>query len=168
MLQHEHVVKTPVMPQPEHPALHREQFTGTWHLIDFRAHSSDGDVVYPYGTSPVGMMMYDTDGHMAMVFMRTGESTFKEIPMITDWETAAKAIEAAFEGLHAYCGTYTIDAQEGSITHHVTAGNVAQRKGRDQVRKAAFCCGQLCLSSPPVDIFGKQWRTHAIWQRVTE
>ncbi len=49
---------------------------GTWKLISAKADNSKGDVIYPYGENPFGVLMYDTSGYMSVLIIRIGRSKF--------------------------------------------------------------------------------------------
>jgi hypothetical protein len=44
-----------------------EQLIGAWELRSLYAESLDGERSHPYGESPVGLLIYEADGAMAVV-----------------------------------------------------------------------------------------------------
>lgn len=80
------------------------QIVGTWKLVGITVHHPDGtETPDRLGPNPIGYIMYDRSGHMAVQFMSTTRTA--------DTPVAG--------GYTAYFGTYTIDEQEKSVTHHV-------------------------------------------------
>ena len=75
-------------------------------------------------------------------------------------------VRAAFDGFIAYFGTYTIDAVQGTITHHVRAASYPNWVGKDQVRYYKFDGTRLVLSTPPIQIGGRSLTTVLVWERV--
>jgi hypothetical protein len=80
------------------------QIVGTWKLAGIVVHHPDGtETPDRLGPNPIGYIMYDRSGHMSVQFMSTTR-------------TADTPVSS---GYTAYFGTYTIDEQEKSVTHHV-------------------------------------------------
>jgi hypothetical protein len=106
---------------------------GTWRVLTFETHNTDGTVIREFGDKPIGYFIYDATGHVAIQLM---ENPAKKDPPV--------AI--------AYFGTYKVDAARGIVIHHVegavegdhSAGsapdpragnlNVRQYVGRDELR----------------------------------
>jgi hypothetical protein len=79
------------------------QIVGTWKLVTIVVHHPDGtDTPDQLGPNPIGYIMYDRTGHMAVQFMRPNRPK-----------------DAPTPGYTAYFGTYTVDEQEKSVTHHI-------------------------------------------------
>jgi len=88
-------------------------FVGTWFLQSIEAKSASGKWV-PFeqlGSDPVGILTYDKAGNMAVQIVRQDRS-------IPDPENAVPAI---VNGYDAYFGTYEIDDEAKTITHHRVA-----------------------------------------------
>ena len=108
-------------PAPAPPAV-QEQLIGTWKLVA-------RDVVRPDGTSnpdpaygpkyPLGYIMYDQTGHMAVQFMGLDRPD----------DQSSKAYDA-------YFGTYTINEKTRpmTVTHHMEGSLNPRNVGRDAVR----------------------------------
>jgi hypothetical protein len=50
--------------------MQNEQPIGAWKLGSCEARSSSGEVSYPYGRNPFGMLVYDSDGNVFVLLMR--------------------------------------------------------------------------------------------------
>jgi hypothetical protein len=121
-------------------------------------------MMYPFSEVPVGMLMYDAYGSMLVILMRRGRPLFASGDV---FRGTAEEIQAAFEGFEAYCGTYTLDASHGVITHHPTAARFPNWVGKDQMRHVTLIQDQLHLSSSPLMAGGTEWTFSLIWQRAT-
>lgn len=100
----------------------KEQVIGTWRLVA-------RDVVHPDGTStmdpdygpkyPIGYIMYDNTGHMAVQFMGLDRPN-----------------DQSSRGYDAYFGTYTIDetSQPPTVTHHREGSLNPRQVGGNVVR----------------------------------
>ena len=72
------------------------QFVGTWKLISCEAKRADGQIVYPFGANPIGMLMYDATGHMTAQLMRTDRPKFTSDDRL---RATLEEKRVAFEGL---------------------------------------------------------------------
>lgn len=95
----------PVLAQESTP-----DFVGTWELSSIEAKTEAGDWVpaqLPLDGRPVGIIMYDDKGNMAVQITTVPRST----------ETPADNPEIV-NGYVAYYARYEVDAQAGTVTHH--------------------------------------------------
>jgi len=118
--------------QPAAPAPSvKDQVIGAWRLVA-------RDVVRPDGSSsldpaygpkyPIGYIMYDKTGHMAVQFMALDRPN-----------------DQSSRGYNAYFGTYTIDetSRPMKITHHMEGSLDPRDIGRDNVRDLLLNGDQL-------------------------
>ena len=134
---------------------------GTWKLLSAIARNPNEDTVYPFGKNPFGRLMYDTNGNVSVFIMRKGRSKFfSGDPM----GGTAEEIKEAFEGFLAYCGTYKIDQDKGTITHHIEGDKFPNWEGTDQLRFFRLSGNQLTLNTPPILAWGKEWVLCLIWE----
>jgi hypothetical protein len=82
------------------PAQSPPSIAGTWRVVAFEIHDTDGTVIKEFGEKPLGYFIYDATGHVAIQMM---ENPAKNDP------------PKAF----AYFGTYRVDAAKGIVIHHV-------------------------------------------------
>lgn len=101
-------------------------FVGTWKLISQHTHFADGSTLPSRGSNPAGILMYDAGGNMSVQLMRTDATA-------GDYTDLSQRI-TAMDGFLAYFGTYTIDADAKTVTHHVIGASYAAYRGSDQVR----------------------------------
>ena len=85
-------------------------FVGTWELASIEARSESGNcgpAALPMSGTPVGVIMYDAWGNMAVQITGSprGQETPPEQPEIVN-------------GYVAYYARYEVDAQAGTVTHH--------------------------------------------------
>jgi hypothetical protein len=149
--------------EKENPAVQNEQLVGAWKLVSFEARSSNGEVSYPYGRNAFGMLMYDAGGNVFVLLMRRDRPKFASDDL---WRGTPEEIKAAFEGFVAYCGTYEVDEEKGTVTHHVEGSHFPNWAGTDQVRLFKCSGDQLTLSTPPTPLGGRQSTVHFIWART--
>jgi hypothetical protein len=106
--------------------------------------------------------MYGADGTMTAVLMRAGRPKFASGDVLAG---TPEEIRAAFEGFDAYCGTFTIDENVSTVTHHVEASRFPNWEGSDQVRYFELLDNKLRISTPPILALSKMWIIHAVWER---
>ncbi len=136
---------------------------GRWKLISINAENPDGDVRYPYGEDPFGMLMYDADGYMSLLIMRRNRSKFASGDMLGG---TPEEIKEAFEKFEAYCGTYEVDEEKSIITHHIEGARFPNWEGTDQQRFFELSDDRLVINSVPIPARGTEWVVSLIWDRV--
>ena len=141
----------------------KAQFIGTWKLVSSEFRLSDGRVIYPLGSSAVGMLMYDASGHMSAQLMRPDRPAFASGDQAGGTPTE---IRSAFEGFTAYFGTYEVNEGKASVIHHVEGSLFPNWVGGDQVRFYEFSPNRLTLSTPPIPMGSQHVTGLLIWERI--
>ena len=126
------LASTSAAPHPDDLA---KKFVGAWRLVSIEGNPPGRPFVYDH---PTGLIMYDSSGHMCVnIALRADRKPFAPYAQgIVTATTEEKA--AAFETYAAYFGTFTIDAQAGTVTHHIENNLVPGRQGTDNVRWFEF------------------------------
>jgi hypothetical protein len=123
------------------------QFVGTWRLISFTITHDDKPVKNVIvGDHPIGYIMYDASGHMAVQIMRPDRTGNMDCSKVPD---AGPNNPSYCDGYVAYFGTYTIDETNRTVTHHVEGTVFARDVGKHQVRHYEFSGNVLQLSVLP-------------------
>jgi len=105
---------------------------GSWRQVSDEEMLPDGSVVQ---LDEIGLLTYDTSGHMSGQTMRRSEPTQK-IPSDSTYLS---------NGYDAYFGTFTVDEEEHTITHHVEGGVARPLVGKDLVRSYSFDGDRLIM-----------------------
>ncbi|MHB1342927.1 MAG: lipocalin-like domain-containing protein [Thermoleophilia bacterium] len=135
---------------------------GTWSLVSFTALSSSGEERHPHGRSPVGLLIYTSDGHMSAVISRSNRPKFASSDLVGG---TPEEIKQAFEGLEAYAGTYEVDGERATVTHHLAVCRFPNWEGGSQVRHFILTGDRLLLTTPPMTARGAEWVYTITWQR---
>jgi hypothetical protein len=109
------------------------------------------------------MLTYDAQGHVSVVMMRCGRSKFASGD---DTDATHEEIKEAFEGFEAYYGTYEVDIEQGTVTHHIEGCRFPNWEGTDQMRFFELSGDQLHLRTTPYMGYGKEWVWCLVWERV--
>lgn len=132
-------------------AAHR--FVGTWRMTEFKAVTGTGQTVYPMGQDAGGLIIWTDEGYMNGTIWRAGRQNFAS----PDQQLGTpEEFSAAGKSWVNYLGTYTVDAEAGTITHHVEQSFFPNWSGGHQVRFYRFTdkYDRLTLSTPPIPFGG--------------
>jgi hypothetical protein len=141
----------------------KERFIGTWKLVSSEFRRSDGEVTYPMGRNASGMLMYDASGHMSAQIIRPDRPAFASGDQ---FKGTPEEIKSAFKGCVSYFGTYEVDEEKGTVTHHVEGSLFPNWVGTDQRRFFQFSGDRLTLSTPPIPVGGQQVTALLVWERL--
>ncbi len=121
---------TPRAQQTADAARIKQKLIGSYKLISYTSFDQNGVATrLPY---TVGQISYDAAGRMSAQLMREGRSRLTT-PQASEAERAA-----AYSGYIAYFGHYSIEADKGTVTHHVEGAMSPNMVGSDQVRYFEF------------------------------
>jgi hypothetical protein len=133
----------------------RKPFVGTWRLVSIEGGAQNAA---NRGAKPTGIIMYDAHGLMNVQIMPD-----RPRPKYTGTPTPEQALDA-MRGYTAYWGTYTIDEQNQTVTHHrqgmLDAGIV------DYVRKFELKDGGSRVVLTPVSGGTTNPPNRLTWERV--
>ena len=138
------------------------ELIGTWRFNSMEARSPSGDVFYPYGENIFGRLIYTTEGLMTVLLMNPDRPRFASDDPLAG---TPEEIEAAYRGFDAYCGSFTVDENRATVTHHLQASKFPNWIGTDQVR--SFECRENRLKlKADIETRGEIWKFEADLERV--
>lgn len=117
-------------------------FLGSWKLISAEYRGAT-QIAYPFGTDPVGLLIYDPAGWMSVQIMRRDYGQEVITPNHSD-----KKNRASFNGYLGYFGTYEFDEKNAQAFHRVTGSTLSHWVGSVQQRSYEFVDEKLIFSSP--------------------
>jgi hypothetical protein len=126
------------------------------------ARGPSGEVTYPYGEKLFGRLIYTTEGFMSVFLMNPDRPRFaSEDPLAGTREE----IEAAYRGFDAYCGSFTVNMDRATVTHHIQASKYPNWIGTDQVRSFEIQNNRLKLKAD-IETGGETWKFEANLERI--
>jgi hypothetical protein len=121
----------------------RENLIGAWHLVGIEAPGPDGKPM-PI-PQPQGMLAYTSDGHMSVQLMYP-----KSAPGLSN-DYVKNGYEASF-------GSYDVNEQAHTVTHHVEGSITEELVGKDLPRVYQFSDGHLIIKSArPAEHWSVTW-----------
>jgi hypothetical protein len=105
-----------------------KRLIGTWRLVDIRNDKGEQN----RGPKPTGLLYYDAVGNMAVQIIPDWER-----PKFSFGKATPQQAKDALDGYSAYFGTYSVDEQTSTVTHHRT-GNINPGDMGDFVRQFEF------------------------------
>jgi hypothetical protein len=143
------------------------RFAGAWRLVSVEGHPPGLPGFYD---RPTGMIVYLASGQMIVQIAAKADrqpfAPFNQGRLSATPEAKA----AAFDSYLAYYGTYTVDGQAGTVTHHIEDYSVPGRRGTANVRWFEFRGDRLVLI--PVEdgkggmIARKDATYKLLWERI--
>jgi hypothetical protein len=142
-----------------------KKFVGAWRLVSIEGTDATFHFVYDH---PTGMIVYDRSGWMSVqIDMKGARKPF--VNGAAGGTTEEKV--AAFDNYIAYYGTYTLDLNAQTVTHHLADATPPNWRGVNNVRWFEFQDGDHLLLIPREDGKGgvierKNGTFKLLWERI--
>ena len=138
----------------------QKKFVGSWKLISIEGPNRPSDA------KSVGMLTYDSAGHMSVHIVRGDRPAFPNgRARATDKEKAV-----AFDSYTAYYGTYTFEPENGIVIHHLEGSLSPGQIGQDNIRYFELEGSRLTLSVANDGRGGRLARrdttSHLTWEKI--
>ena len=125
----------------------RNDFIGSWQLIDYVTLLEDGTRIEPLGIAPYGIGTYTEAGWMSAHLMRSDRRLLGSARPALDRLPSDLLAETA-AGYIGYAGKFSIDSELRRVVHHVEAAFIPDWVGTDMTREYQFSDGILTLRPP--------------------
>ena len=125
-----------------------QDLVGTWALVSAAIHSgSSGDVnLEPFGPDPSGTLIFGSDGHYALIFLR------RDLPKLTSNSRLSQTVEESRDitkGSIAHFGTYRVEDEAGkALMLHIEGSTFPNWAGTEQRRSFSLSGDELSYISP--------------------
>ena len=139
---------------------------GTWQLTSIYSTTSSGDKSYFFGSGAMGRLTYTPNGFMNVFIMKKDRPVFEGGKID---EGTPEEIRAAFQSFDAYCGRYSIDQTNKTVTHHVEMARSPAWTGIDLVRYFELDGTKLSIYTPEFysDAQGENVVVYLNWEKCT-
>jgi hypothetical protein len=141
----------------------KEQFVGTWKLIAMEGRKSNGEIIYPYGEHPNGIVTYTAGGWMSAQIFRIGR------PGIASGDNGLTTVEEAraiVAGSVGYFGTYEVDEAAKTVMHTVVGSLIPNWENGVQRRLYELSGNRITLTTPSLPTGGQDSIHVLIWERI--
>lgn len=135
---------------------------GTWKLVAFEDRPDQGPPRFPFGTSPAGLLIYDSTGHMSIQIMKVPHP---KVASGDDEKVTPEEKLALYDAYVAYFGTYRVEPARGVVIHHVEGDLADVYIGHDEERPYELNGDRLTLK-PKWESDGKRWLGIRVFERV--
>jgi hypothetical protein len=141
----------------------QQPLLGTWKLVSYVGEEipsgAKSDVM---GPRPSGYINYGPDGRMIVIIV--GSDRKKPVGAIATQEEAQVLIRSML----AYAGTYTVDSEARTVTHHVDISWDQSRTGESHLRTYELDGHHLTLTTQPSNdpATGRKTVRTLVWERM--
>jgi hypothetical protein len=149
--------------QADQPSSIQQAILGTWKLVSYvREELPSGAKSDVMGSHPSGYINYGRDGRMIVIIV--GSDRSKPVGAVATPEEAGALIKSML----AYAGTYTINSEAKTVTHHIDISWDQSRTGTDHVRSYELEGDRFTLTTDPSTdpATGKKTVRTLIWERL--
>ncbi|MBB5345497.1 lipocalin-like domain-containing protein [Tunturibacter empetritectus] len=145
-----------------------DKLVGTWRLVSVETIRANGEVIYPfYGRHPEGVLIYDRSGWMSVQIVSDPKPTSSSSSSREGLLAATPSEKASLvDGYYAYCGTWTIDKSNSTVTHHIKQSLYPAERGTEGVRNFSLDGSRLILVAKGIHEMGEVHERSLVWERV--
>jgi hypothetical protein len=141
-----------------------DPIVGTWRLVSFSSADSTGQHRPVWGDHPTGLIIYTSDGHVSAQLYDPRRPRVGEIANAPP----SAAEQGRYGGLYTYFGTYTLDADAHTVSHHVEGAMAPDWVGSTLVRGYRFLGPDRVELRVITDAAGRRRDNGSllVWERV--
>lgn len=133
-----------------------DAFIGSWQLVQMTVFHADGSATHPLGDGAIGQILYSADGFMSCHLM---EANRPSLPGYGLDQLSDAELGRSIRAYSGYFGSFSVNAAEGTVTHHIAGAWYPNMIGTDQVRRYKFVGDRLILEAAlNEDLVRLEWR----------
>ena len=145
-------------------AVTAKNFISAWELENYTEYSGAAEPLQPFGSNPVGFLIYTEDGIVSAQLMTPHRKRLAD----GAWQSNdQEALAELAKGYIAYCGRYFIDEQMGQMVHLPVLALVPNLIDQRQYRTFNFDDDKLNLRTVRTESDGKTVETRLTWRRYS-
>jgi hypothetical protein len=146
------------------------QLVGGWRLVSRVTRTADGQIVVDPSLSatPKGVLIYDATGHVAAQLSRPGRTLQTILDDCADVAKVKGTQDTAqtILGYDAYFGTYKVDEEKMTVTHHLESALFPEDVGKDILRHFSIAGNTLVIIFPTTQRDGSPVTRTLTWTRM--
>ena len=141
----------------------RSVLVGVWALNSYTDIPDGARAIQPFGSRPVGILIYTSDGFVSAQLMEPGRVSSDSVK----WDNwSPEEYEAFGHGYIGYCGRYEVNEEHSTVTHLPSVAFLPNLVGHRHLRHVAIAGDRLTLRAP----YPRADRTNATscleWSRI--
>lgn len=122
-----------------------EQIVGAWRYVSVDTVRPDGSRTPMYGPDPQGLVIFDGNGHYALINARSDQPRFASNSRL---QGTPEEYQAIVHGSIAHFGTYKVNDGDKTITFHIETSTFPNWNGVDQKRPFSLVGDELKWTTP--------------------
>jgi hypothetical protein len=108
-----------------------EQLIGTWAIVSATQTTKDGVKSDRWGKNPAGRLIFEANGKYSFIIIR---SDIPKFAINNQNQGTADETKAAYQGVSAHYGSYSVDEATKAITTKIEAASFPNLNGESQKR----------------------------------
>ncbi len=145
------IIAAIVLPAPISAQTLKDRLIGTWNFTATTGQRKDGTKFDLFGPNPNGVIIFNPDGHFALINTTPGRPKFAKGNRM---EATDDEYRTTVQGSIAYFGTYTVDDADSSFTFHIVGSTFPNYEGTDQKRPFKIVGDELRSINPAPTVGG--------------
>lgn len=129
----------------------KEELIGTWEFVSTTGERMDGTKFELFGPNPNGVIIFNPDGHFALINTRPGRPKYVGGNRM---EGTLEEFKSTVQGSIAYFGTYSVDEANSTFTLHIGGSTFPDYEGTDQKRPFKIIGDELKSINPNPTVGG--------------
>ena len=109
----------------------KTQLIGTWDFVVAEVKAPDGEISYPFGETPKGILIFTPDGRFAQIHVASDLPKIASNNRLTG--TPEEYADIMRRSLSVF-GTYTVDEAKKTVTYHIVSASYPNLQGEAQTR----------------------------------
>lgn len=143
----------------------QQRIVGAWRLVSNEYRRVDGVITTPFGSDPLGLLIYTAEGYMSAQVGRRDRRPFA----VDDMAAATPdELREAFTSCFAYFGPFAVDEAAGIVTHFIEGSTMPNWIGGQHRRLYSLSGDTLAVQSMSTYFYkGDEVTAVLTWRRVS-
>lgn len=139
------------------------EMAGSWALVSVSNIFPDGSTVYPYGTDPKGLLMFDTKGNYAIQILKA-----QRPKIVSNDKNKCTPEENAsiVQGTNSHFGKYIFDEKNKTISFKIEWASFTNWEKTEQNRLYLYDGKQLKYTVTHTTQGGQSVIAEVVWQKL--